>query len=175
MREENDMSMKSFDKFCEKLILGEPASQKEILDERQKIIRMRIIAETLGAFAALLMVNNFIMENVYKWADDFFMPIAPLMTVCLMYYTVRCFAKDCLIGINGAYSAKFAAGYAIFLGIMMLLTILPGENEEFIFIADGKATAVFLKLITWIMFVVYGILSFILIKKAQKRREREEE
>lgn len=41
------MSMKSFDKFCERIILAEPGSQKEIFDERQRQQRTQLTVEAL--------------------------------------------------------------------------------------------------------------------------------
>ena len=41
------MSLKSFDKFCERLILSEPGSQKEVFDERQNVMRSRLAIEAL--------------------------------------------------------------------------------------------------------------------------------
>lgn len=55
------MSMKSFDKFCEKMILGEPGSEKEIFDERQKQLRTHILVQSLVIYAiasALCVVLN---------------------------------------------------------------------------------------------------------------------
>ena len=44
------MSLKSFDKFCERMILAEPGSEKEIYDERQKQIRTQLTVEALTVF-----------------------------------------------------------------------------------------------------------------------------
>ena len=55
------MSMKSFDKFCEKMILGEPGSEKEIYDERQTQLRTHILVQSLVIYAiasALCVVLN---------------------------------------------------------------------------------------------------------------------
>lgn len=57
------MSLKSFDKFCERMILAEPGSQKEIFDERQKIVRSRITIEALLIFGCSAILNCMIMEE----------------------------------------------------------------------------------------------------------------
>jgi len=46
------MSMKSFDKFCERIILAEPGSQKEIFDERQRQQRTQLTVEALLIYCA---------------------------------------------------------------------------------------------------------------------------
>lgn len=163
------MSLKSFDKFCEKMILGEPASQKEIMDERQKIMRMRIGIETLVIFSGLTFINCLIMDLSYQWAESYSAPILLFFMICMIYFQIRCFSAGCMIGINGTSKAKFTAFYAIFLGAVSMLR----DWNENTYFEDGKLTDDCNFMISWILFIIYGIVSLILIRLTQKSDKKE--
>ena len=56
------MSLKSFDEFCAKIINGKPV-EKEIFDERQKLVRTQITVEAFKVFTVTACVNVLIMET----------------------------------------------------------------------------------------------------------------
>lgn len=60
------MSMKSFDKFCERMITAEPGSEKEIFDERQNVMRMRLAIEALLICVGLIFINSIIAETIIE-------------------------------------------------------------------------------------------------------------
>lgn len=170
------MSLKSFDKFCEDLILKQPGSDKIILDERQKLMRSKILTETLVIFSSLSFVNCFIMDMFYQWAETYAAPLLIFMLICGCYYNIRCAATGSLVGINGERSAKFSAGYCIFMGIMMSAKYIFSKDEEDTAIfTDGRLTDNFCFLLVWILAVVCGVLTFILIKKSRKDKEGDEQ
>lgn len=167
------MSLKSFDKFCEKMILGEPASKKEIMDERQKIVRTRILVETLLIFSGLSFINCWVMDMAYQWAETYAAPMMMFLMICMIYFNIRCFAKGCLIGINGGSQAKFTAFYAIFMGAFSLVRDgFKEESGEALF-SDGKLTDNLCILITWILFVVFGVVALILIRLTRRSEKPE--
>lgn len=165
------MSLKSFDKFCEDLILKKPGSEKVILDERQKIMRSKILIEALVIFSSLALVNCLIMDMAYQYAETYSAPLFIFMILCSCYYNIRCAATDCLIGINGERSAKFSAGYCVFLGILMMIKFLFDSDSERRFLANGKITDDLCILIVWILAIACGILTLILIKIGKKSKE----
>lgn len=170
------MSLKSFDKFCEDLILKQPGSDKIILDERQKLMRSKILTETLVIFSSLSFINCLIMDLAYQWAETYAAPLLVFMFLCACYYNIRCAVKGCLVGINGERSAKFSAGYCIFMGIMMSVKYaFSGDEEQRVLFADGKLTDNFCFLMGWILTIVCGVLTFILIKKSRKDKEDDEQ
>lgn len=169
------MSLKSFDKFCEDLILKEPGSEKIILDERQKQMRSRIVTETLVIFSGLAFINCFVMDMFYQWAETYAMPLLVFMLLCACYYNIRCAAKGCLVGINGERSAKFSAGYCIFMGIMMSIKFAFSDDEQHVLFADGKLTDNFCILLVWILAITSGILTLIFIKASRKEKEDDEQ
>ena len=168
------MSLKSFDKFCEKMILGEPASQKEIMDERQKIVRTRILVEALVIFSGASFINCFVMDMAYQWAETYAAPMMMLFLICMIYFNFRCFFKGCLIGVSGNSQAKFTAFYAIFMGALSLVRFGFENESGMTLFSDGKLTDNFCILITWILFVVYGIASLILIRSIRRSEKNDE-
>lgn len=168
------MSLKSFDKLCERMILGEPGSQKEILDERQKLARKEIGIETLVIFSSLSFINSLVMDLGYQWAESYAPPMLVFFMLCTIYFNFRCFFKGCLIGINGGYQAKFTAFYAIFMGAIYLLNFTFKSDEEKALFSDGKLTDNFCFVISLLLFIIFGITSLVLIKFVQKHENQEQ-
>lgn len=164
------MSLKSFDKFLENYILGQPNNQKEIMDERQKIARTQILVETLVIFSGLAFINSFVMDLWYRWAENYAAPMLVFIMLCMVYYNIRCFAKGCLIGIDGGKAIKFAGIYAIFMGVMMGARFLFDSEEDHSLFADGRVTDNCCFIAAYILFFVYGVLTIILAKADQKKK-----
>lgn len=104
------MSLKSFDKFCENIILGEPSSQKQIFDERQNILRSRLITEALIIFAVLSALNTMVMDAGAMWCEGYFAPMVLSAALCLLWWLIRCSAKGVLFGVNGTVAMKCTGG-----------------------------------------------------------------
>lgn len=169
------MSLKSFDKFCEDLILKEPGSDKIILDERQKLMRSRIVTEVFIIFSCLSFVNCLVMDLGYQWAETYAAPLLVFMMICACYYNVRAAATGCLVGINGERSAKFSGGYCVFMGIMMMIKFLFSRDEEqTTLVADGKLTDNLCFLVTWILAILCGVLTLVFIRAGKRDKGGDE-
>lgn len=167
------MSLKSFDKFCEDMILKQPGSEKMIFDERQKIVRMRLAIEALTVFGSAVLVNCLIMDLAYQYAETYSAPMLVIMVLCAFYYTFRCAAKDCLVGISGEKALKWSAGYAAFMGVLMMLKFIFDTDEERVLFTGGKLGDDLCFMMVWILAILYGITTLILINLCTKRKERE--
>ena len=169
------MSMKSFDKFCEDLILKDPGSDKVILDERQKLMRSKILTEAFVIFSCLSLVNCLIMDMAYQWAESYSAPLLVFMLICACYYNIRCAATGSLIGVNGERSAKFSAFFCIFMGMLMMIRFaFSGDEGETVLVKDGRLTDNLCILVVWILAIVCGVLTFIFIG-INHRKEGEEQ
>ena len=167
------MSLKSFDKFCEDLILTEPGSQKIVYDERQKIVQMKLGIETLIIFAAAAVLNCLIMDMFYQYAESYTMPIVLIMLFCAFYYNFRCAAKDCLVGINGERGLRMSSYSCIFMGVVMSLQYI--SKEEHSITVNGQLSDDFVFLITTVTAVAYGVTMLILVSRAQKKKSGKSE
>ncbi|MDE7362632.1 MAG: hypothetical protein K2N38_11940 [Oscillospiraceae bacterium] len=169
------MSLKSFDKFCERMILSEPGSQKEIFDERQKIVRSRITIEALLIFGCSAILNCMIMEECYKWAESQLAAMALLVSACLLYWQVRCAAKGCMIGTNGKFTQTFSGVYIIFMGVLGILRFIDKFGEPDFVIKDGALSKEFIGIVVMLIFLVVGIFTLCVVRHENKREERSEE
>ncbi|MBD5128736.1 MAG: hypothetical protein HDT43_02245 [Ruminococcaceae bacterium] len=168
------MSLKSFDKFCERMILSEPGSQKEIFDERQKIVRLRISVEALLIFGCSAILNCMIMEECYKWAESQLAAMALLMAVCLLYWQVRCAAKGCMIGTNGKFPQTATGIFIIVLSVMGLIRFFDEFGKPYFIIKDGAVSKNFIGGAVMLIFLAVGIFTLCVIRHENKREEREE-
>ena len=169
------MSLKSFDKFCEDLILKEPGSEKIIYDERQKVAQMKLGVETMIIFGVLAVLNCVIMDVAYQYAESYTMPIIIILLFGAFYFRFRCAAKDCLIGINGVGALRIQAYTSIFLGLIWAIRYVFDEKEEGFPIVDGKISDDVFSLSAFFLAVVYGITTLILINHIQRKKSKESE
>ena len=169
------MSLKSFDKFCEDLILTEPGSEKIIYDERQKIAQMKIGIETLIIFGAAAVLNCFIMDMFYQYAESYTMPIVMIMLFCAFYHNFRCAAKDCLIGINGVRVMRNSSYSCIFLGVIWTTVYMLNEKKDGFPIVNGKISDDLFFMIGAVTAVIYGITMLLLVRHIEKKKNKEAE
>ena len=169
------MSLKSFDKFCEDLILKEPGSEKIIYDERQKIVQMKLGIETLTIFGTLAILNCFVMDMIYQYAESYTLPILLMMMLCAYYYNFRCAAKDCLIGINGAKALKYSSLSSIFMGIALTFQYIFKEREVYLPIVDGQLSEDLLFSIAAVLVLGYGITMLLLVRHVEKKKNGQAE
>ena len=95
------MSLKSFDDFCAKMVNNEPLNYSAVyFDERQKIVRSKILIETLTLFGIAVTLNTLIMEWGLKWCEGYFAPIAVFMALCYLYYILRSVKQGTLFGVE---------------------------------------------------------------------------
>ena len=167
------MSLKSFDKFCESIIMGEPKSQKEIFDERQKIVRSRITIEALLIFGCSAILNCMIMEECYKWAESQLAAMGLLVSLCLLYWQVRCAAKGCMIGTHGKFAQVFSGVYIIFISVLGILSIDISGEPDFI-IKNGALSKDFIGVVVMLILLAVGIITLCVIRHENKRDETEE-
>ena len=167
------MSLKSFDKFCEDLILKDPGSEKVIYDERQKLMQMKIGIETLIIFGGAATLNCLVMDLFYQYAETYTAPLVLIMLFCAFYCNLRCAAKDCLIGINGAGALRNSSFTGIFMGFVMSVKYIT--KEEHSIILNGQLSDDFVFLITTVSAIVYGITMLILVNRINKKKNEKSE
>lgn len=164
------MSLKSFDKFCESLILNDPKSRKEIFDERQRVVRDRITLESLLIYIAAVFLNTLIMENAYMWCESYYIPMLTLLFICYIYWTIRNAAMGTLFAVNGTFSNKLTGFYCILLGFLFAVSSAFDFEKGKGFINDGRVSKSLILLITFLLILVLGIVMLVLAKKDDKRR-----
>lgn len=169
------MNMKSFDKFCERMITAEPGSEKEIFDERQSIMRMRLAIEALLICIGLIFINGIIAEMIIErqWAE--YMSTVNLLfaVLCMLWWEIRCAAKGCLVAVSGRIAQKTTAVMSMLVGALNGLRYALDFGEEDFVIKDGRLSANFVFMISFALMIASGIFMFAAIRREEKREETE--
>lgn len=156
------MSMKSFDKFCERLITAEPGSQKEILDERQKIARLRTSCETLAIFSTLMLVNLMFMEELFCWCESYTAASAVFIVLGMLEWIIMNIRRGSLFGVNGTGN-MVVMGYLLLIYAAIFAANLSGE--EFSVVRDGMLTKDFIIACAGGILLVCAVIIFISARK----------
>ncbi len=155
------MSLKSFDKFCEKAIPADSSAayEKEIFDERQKIILSRLSIEALGICLGICLINALIMDLGYKWSS-YCPSMLLIMSVCTVYYLIRCAAKGCLFGISGFRSRKSLLITSSVCGALNAFMRISDVVIDGYIIKDGILTNDFIYFVSFALLTVCGAVTF---------------
>ena len=160
------MSLASFDKFCEKMILGEPGSEKEIFDERQNIVRGRLTTEALAvgfALSGLLVLTNEISE----WCSEMFMLMGLGAALCYLWWVIRNAIKGSLFGVKG--SGTFWTAVIMLIDSFYLLLMCWEPEKAFPLTEQGQVSRNLLVLIISIVLLVSSIIVFIMNGRRKRK------
>lgn len=164
------MSLKSFDKFCEKMVTGEPSSEKPIYDERQNIVRSRLLIEALTIYGVASMLDTALNEMVYMWCESFFAQLVLIAALCLIWYLIRCTAKGALFGVNGTYFAKITGCGWVGMGVFFALYF--AFEDDVSVVTDGALSGYFVYVISYGLLALCGIFQIIMARREDKHREK---
>lgn len=165
------MSLKSFDKFCETIITGESASRKIIYDERQKQIASKLNTEALMIFAIAAALNTIVMDMMYQWCDTFFAPMVLIAALCYIYWTIRCYFKGILFGINGVNSAKWTSIIIMIQMVCYFLTFISKLEEDGGAFHDGMISTRLISGVSFAIVFVNCLATFVFVKRAEKSEQ----
>lgn len=159
------------------MILSEPGSQKEVFDERQKIMRSRLATEALLVYAAASVLLCMSVEFIYRWAESCCFLLIALGVICAVYYQIRCSAKGCLIGVNGLTAKNYSGWTMIFMSCFQIIrSVIEAsdyESGEF-FLREGMLTVNFFATLTFTAILIWGIIISVKISRLKKRGRTEE-
>ncbi len=166
------MSLKSFDKFCERMILAEPGSEKEIYDERQKQIRTQLTVEALTVFGAMSMLAVALNETILQWCEGCF----PVMVLCAAlsygWWVIRNAVKGSLFGVSGKGVKLTAIMILIYCPIYEIL-LLPDYLGTLSFIENGKLTSETVVIASMIFYMICAVVTLVLYARKKRRDSAE--
>lgn len=164
------MSIKSFDKFCEKMVNNEPLNEKAIFDERQNQLRRQYTNEALYIFGGSTFVNTLIMEFGLQWSESYAMPMAVFAVLSYLYWVIRNAVKGTLFGVNGTSVVSSTGFICTVMGACYFLIIFPqsGVNLDTFFINNGMVGEKFLLAIANALYFGVGIAVLIATHKYKK-------
>ena len=126
------MSMKSFDKFCEQLIMGEPVQEKAVYDERQKVVRLRNTTISLGVYAGLAFLNTLLIDLGFRWCESGFAAMVLFAPICAAVFFVLCVSKGALFDVKGTRTTKVTASMFCGYGVLYSVMFFPSEERPII-------------------------------------------
>ena len=162
------MSLKSFDKLCEKIITSQPGSEREVFDERQKIMHTKITVETLAIMCVAGFVNCVIMDLFYKWAESYAPTLVLIGMVCVMYNIIRCAASGCYVGLNGNFTRKYTAVLMLLSSVFVTIPRFLSLIEKGDVTVDGALSDDFLFAVSFALLAICGVIALIVLKKNDK-------
>lgn len=168
------MSLKSFDNFCAKMVNNEPLSQKEILDERQKITRQKITLQAAIMFAIMCVANTLIMDFGLKWSESYAAPMMWFYIASVIFWLVANSVKGSLFGIEGTIHVKRNGFVFIFISAVDGLSLIFDE-KELVVLKDGVLSNRFMMLIMLVMALMLGIISFILAYRYNRKQKSQDD
>lgn len=164
------MSLESFDKFCEKIIMGEPGSEKEIYDERQNQIRTKLTIEAMLVY--IVISAAFALScDIVNWCESVYVLMAFSASVSYLWWVIRNIAKESLFGVKGSTTITTAI-VMIFQGITYILINCDEteENANF-FINNGVVSDNIVIIISLVIMVLTGI-TVVVTSYIRKRKQR---
>ncbi len=167
------MSLKSFDKFCENMILAAPGSQKEVFDERQNQVRSALTIEALIICVLLSMGLVAFNEMLLRWCEECFPLIMFSVTLSFLWSVIRCAAKDCLFGVKGSGTMVMALVICINC-LHIFVRCLPDVDEPFI-INNGLVTTEFVMLVSAFIMLASFVVVLILNHHRKKKQSTDDD
>lgn len=169
------MSLKSFDKFCEKMINGEPVDNKDIFDERQSVLRTQTTVQAMSIFIALACFNILIMEGGPQWCESYIASTALLVGIAYIYWLIQNWRKGSLFGIKGTKPLEYQASLMLCDGIFFPFYMFSHSQDFFqcFFVKNGMVSEYLMFTLFLVMCVASGITIFILAHRYKKKTAEE--
>lgn len=164
------MSMKSFDKFCENIILGKSGSDKEIYDERQKIARMHLTVESLAVYVVLSALTLVIHDEFVRLCESSFFILALCGSAAYLWWVIRCAYKECLFGVSGKKVIYTATFLIFYLPTILIIELLPNMDEEFTLMTESGMSDELSLIICGVLFFASSIITFAAYKKYRRKQ-----
>ena len=163
------MSMKSFDKFCERMILAEPASEKEIFDERQNQQRTALTVQALIVYCVATAVFVFLNDDLH-FVENSAAGLVFFAGLSYLWWVIRANTKGCLFGVSGKQVIYNAMG--IIAEMALLIPLVMNQSEDGVhFIKNGMLSDVTAVTAGFVMFAVSAVIKIVVYFRGRKKPE----
>ncbi len=177
------MSLKSFDKFCENIIMGEPAKYlKDVFDERQNQLRGKLICEAFQLYAVLSFLALIIYEAGYAYCEGVMAILAFCGSVSYLWWVLRGLHFGCLIGIKFTQTANAAGlliGQMVMFGFFEFRDFSQDRQAgESFFANNGQLTESFVLVIAMAIMLIASVMVLVAVsrhKSAENSAAEEED
>lgn len=159
----------SFNNFDNKI---NNAPEKAVFDERQKALQLRYGVESLSIFAAVVLICCASLD-FYKWAESIACMVLLIAVLCLIWYLIRCTAKECMAAVSGKRVQKAGFILATVSSALQSIRFFFKIGEEGFILNDGMLSIDFLFFVSLLLLFCCGIFSLCVIRREDKRNESE--
>lgn len=173
------MNLKSFDKFCENIIMGEPKNEKDIFDERQNQLRGKLICEGFQLYAVLSYLALIIYEAGYAYCDSVIAILAFCAAVSYLWWVLRGLHYGCIIGIKFTQTTNSAAMIAVEMVLFGFITFNNFSKDrqlgESFFVNNGQLTKHFVTVIAMAIMIIASVITLVAVSRHQKAEKSAKE
>jgi len=163
------MSMKSFDKFCERMILAEPSSEKEIFDEHQNQQRTALTVQALVIYCAVTAAFVFLNDDLH-FVESSAAGLVFFAGLSYLWWAIRANMKGCLFGVTGKQVVYNALVIIAEMAVLIPLVINQSEGGVH-FIKNGMLSDVSAVVAGFIMYTVSAVIKVVVYFRSRKRPE----
>ncbi len=163
------MSMKSFDKFCERMILAEPSSEKEIFDERQNQQRTALTVQALIVYCVATAVFVFLNDDLH-FVESSAAGLVFFAGLSYLWWVIRANIKGCLFGVSGKQVIYNALG--IIAEMTVAIPLVMNQTDGGVhFIKNGMLSDVSAVIAGFIMYTVSAVIKVVVYFRSRKKPE----
>lgn len=151
------MSLKSFDEFCAKMVNNDPVQQKEIFDERQKLVRSQLTIRALWAFVIVASINILVMECGPQWCESWVLSTAMIGAAAYLYWVIANAHHGTLIGVSGTSAVTQSTMFLVDGLMIPFVFIMHDKDSEPVtdfFFHDGMVSENLLAIIAGVFLIV---------------------
>lgn len=147
---------------------GEPE-----FDERQKLIKSRLSIEALLICISVCLINSWIMEYAYQWAESNCAAITLIVVLSLAYWAVRCVTKSCAAAVVNTKAQKRGFAASIICSACCLPMNLSGSGKADYVVKNGQLTDKFVFTVSLIILIACAVFLLCAIGREEKMNESE--
>lgn len=140
-------------------------------DERQKLIKSRLTTEALLICISMCLVNGWVMDYAYQWAESDLASMLMIAVLCTAYWAVRCTAKGCAAAAVNTKAQKRGFAASIICAVCCLPMNLSGSGEADYAVRNGQLTNKFMFTASLIILIACAVFLLFAVRREEKINE----
>lgn len=142
-----------------------------VFDERQKLIKSRLTTEALLLCISMCLVNGWVMDFAYQWAESNLAAMLMIAVICTVYWAVRCTAKGCAAAVSNTKAQKRGFAASIICAACCLPINLSGSGETDYAVRNGQLTNKFMFTASLIILIACAVFLLFAVRREEKINE----
>ena len=151
-------------------ITGSHSGEPEF-DERQNFIKSRLSIEALLICISACLINSWIMDYVYQWAESNCSAMALIAVLSLSYWAVRCVTNGCAAAAVNTKAQKRGFAASIICSACCLPMNLSGSGKADYAVKNGQLTDKFVFTVSLIILIACAVFLLCAIGHEERMNE----